>query len=170
MLTAFYIFAFVSVISALGVLIFRSPIYNAMSLVATFFSLGAIYVLLNAEFVAVIQVLVYAGAIMVLFLFVLMLFPINKEEPATTWTIPKLIAVALTVGIIGQFSGIFLSDHLKFGVQGVFTPEVIQEEGSIALIGRLLYGEYVLPFEAISVLLLVAVIGAVVIAKKHFNQ
>ena len=170
MLTAFYVFGFVSIVSAIGVLLFRSPIYNAMSLVATFFSLGAIYVLLNAEFVAVVQVLVYAGAIMVLFLFVLMLFPINKEEPTTTWNIPKILAIGLTVAIVGQLSNIFLSEKLQFGPQDVFTSSSVQEEGSIALIGRLLYGEYVLPFEVISILLLVAVVGAVVIAKRRFNQ
>ncbi|GIT62860.1 MAG: hypothetical protein Ct9H300mP21_04060 [Pseudomonadota bacterium] len=91
MLTIFYIFAVLSVIGALGVLFLRNPIHCALSLVGTFFCLGAIYVMLNAEFVAVIQVLVYAGAIMVLFLFVLMLLSSKDSERfVNKWTVGKI--------------------------------------------------------------------------------
>lgn len=170
MLFFFYFFAVASVLGALGVLFFKNPIHSAMSLVGTFFSLGCIYVMLNAEFVAVIQVLVYAGAIMVLFLFVLMLLSSNETEHyAIKWTVSKLVAAAVTVGIFAQMSGLFLSKSIRFGPKDVYTLEAITEEGSIALIGRLLFSEYILPFEIISILLLVAVIGAVVIGKRRFN-
>ena len=90
MLIIFYIFAALSILGGLGVLFLRNPIHCALSLVGTFFCLGAIYVMLNAEFVAVIQVLVYAGAIMVLFLFVLMLLSSKDiEQYVNKWRLEK---------------------------------------------------------------------------------
>ena len=168
MLVAFSIFAVVAVVSSLGVLFFRNPIYSALSLVFTFFCLGAIYILLNVEFVAVIQVLIYAGAILVLFLFVIMLLNITPEGESLRLNLPKLVALGITVGLLFQIIGLFLGT-LQYGPNDVYTAEVVEEKGSIGLIGELLYGEYVLPFEAVSILLLVAVIGAVVIAKRRLN-
>jgi len=170
MLIFFYLFAIASVLGALGVLFFTKPIYNAMSLVATFFCLGAIYVMLNAEFVAFIQILVYAGAIMVLFLFVLMLLSSTENEQyALQWNFPKILAAIITGLILAQFIGIFLSSSSRFGPKDIYSVEAIAAEGSIPLIGRLLFSEYILPFEIISILLLVAVIGAVVIGKRRVN-
>lgn len=168
MLLAFYLFAVIAVIGALGVLIFQNPIYCAISLVITFFFLGGIYILINTEFVAIIQILVYAGAILVLFLFVIMLLNIAPTGEKIKITIPKTIAVFFSIGLLSQLIGLFNSP-LEYGPKGVFTPEAIEAEGSIAVIGRLIYGEYVLPFEIISILLLVAVIGAVILAKRHLN-
>ena len=170
MLTLFYIFAAISVFFALGVLFMKNPIHSALMLVGTFFCLGSIYVLLNAEFVAVIQVLVYAGAIMVLFLFVLMLLSSGEQSKfAVKWDAAKILAVAVTFGIFFQIASVFLDGKLMLGPKGKFPLETVEEIGSITLIGQLLFTEYVLPFEFISVLLLVAVIGAVVIAKRRFN-
>lgn len=165
----FYLFAFLSVLSATGVLFFRNPIHSALSLVGTFFCLGAIYVMLNAEFVAVIQVLVYAGAIMVLFLFVLMLLSDKDTQSSVLWTPGKAVAVGATVLVFIQIISSFLSPAMRLGVSGEYTPEAIAEIGSIAIIGRLLFTDYVLAFEVVSILLLVAVIGAVVIAKRRFE-
>jgi NADH-quinone oxidoreductase subunit J len=170
MLPLFYVFATISVIFALGVLILKNPIHCALMLVGTFFCLGGIYVMLNAEFVAVIQVLVYAGAIMVLFLFVLML--LSTDEPSQVsvkWNAGKMLAVIVTLGIFIQIATVFSNSSMMLGEKGNFPLERIEEIGSITLIGQLLFTEYVLPFEIISVLLLVAVIGAVVIAKRKFN-
>ncbi len=169
MLFMFYLFVTASVAGALGVLAFRNPVYSAMSLVSTFFCLGVIYIMLNAEFVAVIQVLVYAGAIMVLFLFVIMLLNIRPSGESIKIDLTKFLAAGLTIGILSQLIGLFLSP-LQFGPSDSFSAEAVAEEGSIAVIGRLLYGEYVLPFEIIAILLLVAVIGAVVIGKRRFNS
>ncbi len=168
MLFTFYLFAVIAVTSSLGVLICRNPVYSAMSLVCTFFCLGAIYVLLNAEFVAVIQILVYAGAILVLFLFVIMLLNIKPEGEIFRLNIPRVIAIGITIGFLAQIIGLFLSG-LQYGPKDIYTVEKVTEEGSIAVIGRLLYGEYVLPFEVVSLLLLVAVIGAVIIGKRRLN-
>lgn len=164
----FYIFAGLAVLGALGVIILRNPIYCALSLVGSFFSLGAIYVLVNVEFIAVMQVLIYAGAIMVLFLFVLMLLnPLSRKAP-TQWRISKVLGALLVVGLFFQLSGMFFS-NISYGPSGEFTAEKVAEIGSIRLIGRLLYGEYVLHLEVVSILLLVAVIGSVIIAKKKLN-
>lgn len=168
MLLTFYLFAVVAVVSSFGVLAFRNPVYSAMSLVCTFFCLGGIYVLLNVEFVAVIQILIYAGAILVLFLFVIMLLNIAPAGESFRLSLPKIIAVGITLGLLFQIIGLFLS-HIQYGPKDIYTAEVIAEEGSIGIIGELLYGEYVLPFEAVSILLLVAVIGAVIIGKRRLN-
>ena len=126
--------------------------------------------MLNAEFVAVIQVLVYAGAIMVLFLFVLMLLSSNDMEMSSNkWTAGKFLAVLLSLGIFVQIAYLFTGHELKLGTKGEYPIEVVEEIGSIALIGRLLFTDYILSFEIIVILLLVAVIGAVVIAKRKFN-
>ena len=170
MLTIFYIFAALSVFGALGVLFLKNPIHCALSLVGTFFCLGSIYVMLNAEFVAVIQVLIYAGAIMVLFLFVLMLLSSKDMEMSSNkWTAGKIFAGLLSLGIFVQLAYLFTGNELKLGPKGEYPIEVVEEIGSIALIGRLLFTDYILSFEIIVILLLVAVIGAVVIAKRKFN-
>ena len=170
MLTIFYIFAALSVFGALGVLFLKNPIHCALSLVGTFFCLGSIYVMLNAEFVAVIQVLIYAGAIMVLFLFVLMLLSSRDTEMSSNkWTTGKILAGLLSLGIFVQIAYLFTGNELKLGTKGEYPIEVVEEIGSIALIGRLLFTDYILSFEIIVILLLVAVIGAVVIAKRKFH-
>ena len=170
MLIIFYFFAFLSIMGGLCILFLRNPIHCALSLVGTFFCLGSIYVMLNAEFVAVIQVLVYAGAIMVLFLFVLMLLsPKMLGQNTKKLSIKKTLAGLLTIGIFFKIASLFTVSELKLGPKGAYPLEVIEEIGSITLIGRLLFTEYILSFEIIAVLLLVAVIGAVVIAKRRFN-
>ena len=170
MLIIFYIFAALSILGGLGVLFLRNPIHCALSLVGTFFCLGSIYVMLNAEFVAVIQVLVYAGAIMVLFLFVLMLLSSKTSDQNTNkWPIGKILAGLLSFGIFLKIASLFTMGDLQLGPKGAYPIEVVEEVGSISLIGRLLFTDYILSFEIIAILLLVAVIGAVVIAKRRFN-
>ena len=170
MLIIFYIFAALSVLGGLGVLFLRNPIHCALSLVGTFFCLGSIYVMLNAEFVAVIQVLVYAGAIMVLFLFVLMLLSSKTSDQNTNkWPIGKILAGLLSFGIFVKIASLFSMGDLQLGPKGAYPLEVVEEVGSISLIGRLLFTDYILSFEIIAILLLVAVIGAVVIAKRRFH-
>ena len=170
MLIIFYIFAALSILGGLGVLFLRNPIHCALSLVGTFFCLGSIYVMLNAEFVAVIQVLVYAGAIMVLFLFVLMLLSSKTSDQNTNkWPIGKILAGLLSFGIFVKIASLFSMGDLQLGPKGAYPLEVVKEVGSISLIGRLLFTDYILSFEIIAILLLVAVIGAVVIAKRRFH-
>ena len=164
----FYIFATMAVGGALSVLLFRSPAYCAMALVGTFGFLSAIFILLNSEFVAAIQLLIYAGAIMILILFVIMLLNLRSDSAFSfKWSIPKLLGVGVTMGILAQMIGAFNHPSAKIGPQGKYSPEYLAEEGAVEIIGEVLFTDYVLPFEVISVLLMVAVIGAVIIAKRR---
>ncbi|MEE8395397.1 MAG: NADH-quinone oxidoreductase subunit J [bacterium] len=168
MVIAFYILAFLTVGSAFAVLLLRSPVYCALSLVACFFFLAAIFVLLNQEFVAAIQILIYAGAIMVLFLFVIMLLNLKAEGPfAPRPRVPQILGIVLSAGLLAQLVGLFSDPKALLGPSGTYTAERVTEEGSIEIIGRLLFVDYVLPFEVISVLLMVSVMGAVVLAKRR---
>ena len=168
MTIAFYIFAVLAAAGGLSILVIRSPVYCALSLVGTFFCLGAIYVLLHAEFVATVQVLVYAGAIMVLFLFVIMLLNLKSDAAfSLKFSLPKWLGLAITAGILAQLIGAFHSPAALLGPSGPYTSERVAAEGSTEIIGTLLFTDYVLPFEMISILLLVAVIGAVVLAKRR---
>lgn len=164
----FYLFAVMATVGAVSVLLIRSPVYCALALVGTFFCLAAIYVLLSSEFVAAVQLLVYAGAIMVLFLFVIMLLNLKSDQPfALKFSLPNIIGLAVAVGIVAQLIGVFNSPAAKIGPSGEYTIERVSAEGATEVVGRLLFTEYVLPFEIISILLLVAVIGAVVLAKRY---
>src|SRR5512143_972361 len=159
----FLVFAIPLVATALGVLIARNPVYAAINLVASFFFMAAIYVLLTAHLIAFMQVLVYAGAVMVLFLFVIMLLSLGDEhlvrEPskrAMQW-VGVVGAVALTLVI--AFAIQQLPEAAPANVDGFF--------GTVKAVGRVLFTEFLLPFEATSLLLLVAIVGAVVVAKER---
>jgi NADH-quinone oxidoreductase subunit J len=157
---AFYVLAFFLVMSAGGVVMARNPVHAAMSLVAAFFLLAGVYVLLAAHLVAVLQVLVYAGAIMVLFLFVIMLLSLSDEELGLPrWKAVKLLGAAGGLGLLW----VIIRAVRQLGF--LERPSVGDEFGTVRAVGRMLFTEYLLPFEATSVLLLVAIVGAVVVAK-----
>jgi NADH-quinone oxidoreductase subunit J len=162
----FFILAFLSVFTAIMVIIKKNPISSVMFLVFNFFVLACIYLTLGAQFVAVIQVLVYAGAIMVLFVFVIMLLnlddrieykSINKKE---TFRILLLGIATVLVLYLLSFQDIFNNIEIN--------PNVNPNMGTVEEIGPQLFIRYLLPFEVISILLLSAIIGAVVLAKKRF--
>ena len=107
---------------------------------------------------------------MVLFLFVLMLLSsLDTEQSSNKWSAGKIMAGLLSLGIFAQIAYLFTGNELKLGTKGEYPIEVVEEIGSITLIGRLLFTDYILSFEIIVILLLVAVIGAVVIAKRKFH-
>jgi len=163
----FAVLAVVTVITAILVIVQRNPVASAIFLIITLFSLAGIYLLLNAQFIAVIQVLVYAGAIMVLFLFVIMLLNLEKEKKAITrHRLQKALGVFLGVILLAQIGMIFSSVFLE-GTRGKFTPEQVAAVGNTQVIARLLFTDYLLPFEITSILLLVAIIGAIVLAKRQ---
>lgn len=151
--------------SALGVVFTRNQVYSAMWLVASFFFLASIYALLAAHTLAILQILVYAGAIVVLFLFVIMLLSLEDlprmgliAEISPLRVLAVLAAVALGVVLLGV--------NLNHpGGLPVDPSELPADYGTVAALGKLLYGKYLLPFEATSLLLLVAIVGAVVVAK-----
>ncbi len=160
----FYLFALGTLVSALSVVTRKSPIAAAVSLVCCFFFLSALYAMLDAHFVAVTQVLVYAGAIMVLFIFVIMLLNLRGEGGLVrpTWA-PRALAGLAAAGLVG--TGIVTA---LTAVTAKLAAETSPEFGTIEQVGKTIFGgPYLLPFEVASVLLTVAMVGAVVLAKRE---
>lgn len=159
---AFFVFAVPLVVTAFGVVWARSPVYAAMNLVAAFFFMAGIYVLLTAHLIAFMQILVYAGAVMVLFLFVIMLLSLGDErvgrerKRAMQW-----------LGVVGAvaLASVLVSAIARVADPGMRT--VGASFGTVKAVGQVLFTEFLLPFEATSLLLLVAIVGAVVVAKER---
>jgi len=162
----FAIVALVAIVSGILVVKCRNPINSALSLILTFFCLATFYVMLDAPFMAAIQVIVYAGAIMVLIVFVIMLLNL-RTDTGLRYThavaVGSIIGVLTLVEIIYFFSG---GRSGLPGMQGGLNKELIEQVGHTELIGRSMFTEFLLPFEITSLLLLVAIIGAVVLSKR----
>jgi NADH-quinone oxidoreductase subunit J len=163
-LLLFLVLALVAITSALGMLISRNAIYSALFLVLNFATVAVFFLLLNAPFIAVAQVSVYAGAIMVLFLFVIML--LGAERTGQTQSIPwqRPLAIALAIVLLVEAGFILV---IQRGVLPLVTSELPAGFGSPAQVGTELFSRYLLPFEVTSVLLLVAMIGAIVLSKNE---
>jgi NADH-quinone oxidoreductase subunit J len=160
----FYLFSLVAIVAGLSVVTARNPIASALSLVVCFFFLAADYVLLDAHFVAVIQILVYAGAIMVLFIFVIMLLNLRDEAPSRILDLSRRALVGLLVAGVTGMGLVTALEALPHG-DAVTTAEGY---GNVAEVGAAIFsGGYLLPFEVVSVLLTVALVGAVVLAKRE---
>jgi NADH-quinone oxidoreductase subunit J len=162
----FYHAAVITVLSAL-VVTRSNPVHSVVLMLVMFFHVAGLYLFLNAEFLAAIQIIVYAGAILVLFLFVVFLLNLRKELMAklyiTSWPFGFIAMASLLVLI---FAGI---KSFIPGPQGEYTIERIASETHTAAIGKVLYTQFIFPFEVASVILLVAIIGAVVLAKKQLR-
>ena len=163
--TLFFVLGAVALISG-GLVVFqRHPLRSALWLIVNFFAVAGIYLLAHAEFIAAIQVIVYAGAIIVLFLFVIMLLNLRRpeESPAMPYYGQKLAGI-----ILAGFTGLILI----YGVtRSALTAgkEMVPGLGNTETIARSLFTDYLLPFEVTSVLLLVAIVGAVVLAKSKLK-
>jgi NADH-quinone oxidoreductase subunit J len=159
----FYVLAIAAVVAGVAVVTRRNPISSAVALVVCFFFLSAMYVLLGAHFVAVMQVLVYAGAIMVLFIFVIMLLNLRDDENTNPIPIrPRAIVGLGAVGLTGL--GLVQAIH---AVSTHDLPGANAPGGTIEAVGKAMFGgAYLLPFEVASAVLTVAMIGAVVLAKR----
>ncbi|TNF77841.1 MAG: NADH-quinone oxidoreductase subunit J [Acidobacteria bacterium] len=159
----FLLFALLAVTSALVVVVHRNPVYSVMSLVVTLVSTAVLFVMLGAPFLAALQVLVYTGAILVLFLFVIMLLNIERETQRTNggWfkKLAALISAAIFVAIVGSIS--------LQAYTGRFLEALTPESVAIEPLARELFSTYLLPFEIIGLLLLAAVVGATVLARKQ---
>lgn len=164
-LYAFYFLSFLAVLSALMVVFSRNPIYSVLYLVITFFCVACHYLLLNAQFLAAVHIIVYAGAIMVLFLYVIMLLNLNKDDESRKSNILRFAAVVsaglLLVVFIGALRGVE-SAQVNFNSSN--------NTGLIKNLGVLLFNEFLLPFEIVSILLLAAMVGAVMLGKTHMKR
>lgn len=159
--------AVIALVTAVLVIILRNPVYCALSLVGTFFALSGIYLLLQAQFIAVVQVIVYAGAIMVLFLFVVMLLDLGHELPA--WLQrdrPRLLIGAGVVAVLLLELVIPIGSWTALAPQGSSASDVMDGVGNTQLVGRLLFTDFLVPFEITSIILLIAIIGAMVLARR----
>lgn len=161
----FYFVATLSVIFSLMVIFAKNPIHSVLYLILTFFTFTVHYVLLNAQFLAVVNFIVYMGAIMVLFLFVLMLLNLNKENEPNKSNLIKIVGViaggCLAVTLIGSLKAVSIN-----------SPLVLQNPnlGLVKNLGKELFGPFMLPFELSSILLLTAMVGAVLLTKKEEKQ
>ena len=161
----FYVFAALTLV--FGFLVIanpwsRNPVTSAMFLVLTMVSLAGLFTLLQAFFLAAVQVLVYAGAVMVLFLFVIMLLDLKVEERRKI----KKAGAVLGVVTVGAFVLIFLQSLLKSELSPAASPTLV---GGTINLGKLLFRQYALPFEVVSVLLLVAMVGVILLSKKDLR-
>ena len=158
----FYFLAFVSIFSALMVVLSKNPVHSVLFLVLTFFSIAGHYILLNAQFLAISHIIVYAGAIMVLFLFVIMLLNLNEHSVASKNNLMKgasIVAAGMLMCVmVAALKG---ADDINVG-KNISNENI----GLVHRLGQVLYTDYILPFEIASVLFLIAMIGAVILAKK----
>jgi NADH-quinone oxidoreductase subunit J len=154
--------AAIAIFAALGMLASRNAVYSALFLVINFVAIALLYLLMNAAFIAMVQITVYAGAIMVLFLFVIMLLGAESVEtsPSLPWQLPT--AILLGVGLIAE---VFYVIFNRSSTLSQIAQEVGEGFGGPASIGRLLFNQYLIPFEVTSVLLLVAMVGAIVVTR-----
>jgi len=164
-LVLFLVFAIIAVLCAINVVVQTHPISSAISLVGVMASLAVLYLLLGAEFLAAAQVIVYAGAVMVLFVFVIMLLNAGTETKRGRSLMVQLLAVPLAVAFLGVMA--FFVQHLFSAATmvrfGGFTG------GGVREIGRALFTTYLLPFEVTSILILIAILGAIVLARKEMD-
>ena len=144
----------------------RNPVHGVLWMLVLFVHIAFLYLFLNADFLAAIQIIIYAGAVLVLFLVVIMLLDIRKEERERrfiwTWPAGLLAFIVFTVFLTVIFRNFSVYPEL-----GRYSIQHIQSEGSIMTVGKVLYFQYLLPFEIASLVLLVAIIGAVVLVKKR---
>jgi NADH-quinone oxidoreductase subunit J len=159
----FALFALLAVGSSVVVVAHKNPIYSTLNLVLTLFSVAVLFVMLGAPFVATLQLLIYAGAILVLFLFVIMLLNVGREEGVPGGHRAQLVAALVGALVFAGMLWLVLRPALAAGLR---PPPLSEQLVSLAGLAQELFAEYLLPFEIVGVLLLVAVIGATVIARR----
>lgn len=160
-MSVFYFVAFLSIFFALMTIFTKNPVHSVLYLVITFFTFTVHYILLNAQFLAVVNFIVYMGAIMVLFLFVLMLLNLNKETEPLKSNLVKFMGVIAGACLLLTVAG-------SLRVLEVSQPLVLENPdiGLVGNLGKVLFSDFLLPFEISSILLLTAMVGAVLLAKK----
>jgi len=158
----FFVLAAIAVAGALGVVLARRSDHSALFLLLNFIALAAIYVTLNAPFLAAVQVIVYAGAIVVMFLFVIIMFNVANRERPETWPAQRYAALLL--------GALLLAGLIYVAVSNAQLPPELTRSDNVADIGKALFTEYLLPFELVGLLLLVGVVGAVVLGKRKLED
>jgi NADH-quinone oxidoreductase subunit J len=164
-LYAFYFLSFLSVLCALMVVFSRNPIFSVLYLVITFFCVGGHYLLLSADFLFAVHIIVYAGAIMVLFLYVIMLLNLNEETEAQKSNLFRFAAI-ISAGLLM----IVIIGALRGAETGRISFDAHNNIGQVKNLGKMLFSDFLLPFEIVSILLLAAMVGAVMLGKTHMKR
>jgi NADH-quinone oxidoreductase subunit J len=167
-----WMFAAMTLAGGIGMVAARTPVASLMFLVTAFFGLAAIYVMLGAHFIAAVQVIVYAGAIMVLFLFVIMLLNLGhdfqRDVRGAVWVVLATISGAILSGILGFFAWRSLGgEAVGETAAGLMIDRSVEELGAVGAVGIPLFSHYIVPFEVTGILLLVALVGSVLLAKRR---
>lgn len=162
----FIVFAVIAVVCGFSVVLQRHPIASALSLVGVMCSLAALYLLLGAEFIAMAQVIVYGGAVMVLFVLVILLLNAGSEKPSSKSWFAQIAGIWLLLALVGMM-GFLIRGIFPWG--GVAVRFGRWAGGTAQAIGRLLFTQYLLPFEVVSILILVAILGAVVLGQREID-
>ena len=163
-----WVFAALSLGGGIGMISSRNPVASLLFLVLSFFSLAALYVLLGAHFIAATQVIVYAGAIMVLFLFVIMLLNLGHDYHADVRRGVWILLGFISTGVIGfALSRVLTPENRSFESSASAIEASVRELGAVGAIAQPLFRDFLVPFELTSILLLVAIIGAVLLAKRR---
>jgi NADH-quinone oxidoreductase subunit J len=161
----FLVLSVLAIGGALAVVFARNPVYSVLFLVLTFFAIAGHFIMLNAQFLAIVHIIIYAGAVMVLFLFVIMLLNLNKgNDPEQKFT------TKLTGAVAGGFLLITLIGALRGIDAGYYDVSSDMEVGLVSNLGRTLFNDFLLPFEVSAVLFLSAMIGAVMLGKKNLKE
>jgi NADH-quinone oxidoreductase subunit J len=167
-LILFWILAPISVGSAVAMLFMRNPIHSALLLILNFFTIAVFFLMLGSSFLFVVQIIVYAGAIMVLFLFVIMLVGVDREESLRERISgQRWVAIALGVGLVAEVA---TAVRLGVGLSGTspaITSTLDQGPGSVKALADVLFSSYFFPFEVTSILLIVAAIGVMLLGRRH---
>jgi len=161
-----YFLSGLTLLSALMVVLAKNPIHSVLYLVFTFFCISGHYVLLNAQFLMAVNIIVYAGAIMVLFLFVIMMFDLRKNQPESKSNLTKLAGSIVAGSLLVVLIALIRQNNFM-------TPKsegFISQTGMVENLGKVLYSEYLLPFELVSILFFVAMVGAVLLGKREAGE
>lgn len=171
----FFIFGGVAAVSGLAVVFNKNAVHSALFLLLNFAMVAGLYILLNAQFIAAAQVIIYAGAIVVLFLFVVMLLGAELGEQVRTWlTIRNVVMVGLGLAFLTIVGTLVF--ELAYPIRGAehavvnATPAEVAQFGNVELLGRALFTDFILPFELASLLLLVGIVGVVVLASRRLER
>lgn len=165
MVYLFYLLSFIAILSALMVVVSKNPVYSVLFLIMTFFAIAGHYVLLNAQFLAAVHIIVYAGAIMVLFLYVIMMMNFNKEAEPSKTPFSQIIATIAGGILLITLVGTVRVYDIEFAVST--NPANI---GLVNNLGKVLFSKFLLPFEVSSLLFLAAMTGVVLLGKKNTHS